>query len=184
MSELVDRLHELLLPRYPPDLTLLLDLDPDVGLAGVGWRAPPAVSSARAWISMLRVRDGFRRLAAGEPGRFAMVDAEPRLAEVGGVGLGGSARASGGIGLMPIPTPATDPTLLGHADAEQRWQRALTSGRLPHGWLVSGPRGVGKATLAYRMARRLLAMPGRNRAQRTSRPVPFSAWWPAAVTRI
>ena len=35
--------------------------------------------------------------------------------------------------------------------------RALTAGRLPHAWLLRGPRGVGKATLAYRFARRLLA---------------------------
>ncbi len=34
---------------------------------------------------------------------------------------------------------------------------AATSGRLHHGWLISGPAGVGKATLAYRFARWLLA---------------------------
>lgn len=64
-----------------------------------------------------------------------------------------------GVGLTQVPAPAANPTLLGHEVAEQRWQRALSSGRMPHGWLLSGPRGVGKATLAYRMARRLLAEP-------------------------
>jgi DNA polymerase III subunit delta' len=34
---------------------------------------------------------------------------------------------------------------------------AMRSGRMHHGWLISGPEGVGKATLAYRVARRLLA---------------------------
>jgi DNA polymerase-3 subunit delta' len=34
---------------------------------------------------------------------------------------------------------------------------ALRSGRLPHAWLIWGPRGVGKATLAFRFARHLLA---------------------------
>lgn len=34
---------------------------------------------------------------------------------------------------------------------------ALAAGRLAHGWLITGPPGVGKATFAYRVARRLLA---------------------------
>ncbi|MBV9549115.1 MAG: DNA polymerase III subunit delta', partial [Alphaproteobacteria bacterium] len=33
---------------------------------------------------------------------------------------------------------------------------ALRSGRPPHAWLITGPPGIGKATLAYRMARYLL----------------------------
>ncbi len=33
------------------------------------------------------------------------------------------------------------------------------SGRLHHAWLISGPAGIGKATLAYRMARFVLAHP-------------------------
>lgn len=35
--------------------------------------------------------------------------------------------------------------------------RAFGSGRMPHAWLITGPRGIGKATLAFRMARFLLA---------------------------
>ena len=34
---------------------------------------------------------------------------------------------------------------------------ALRAGRMHHAWLITGPEGVGKATLAYRFARRLLA---------------------------
>ena len=37
--------------------------------------------------------------------------------------------------------------------------RALASGRLAHGWLLTGPPGIGKATLAFRFARALLAGP-------------------------
>jgi DNA polymerase-3 subunit delta' len=36
---------------------------------------------------------------------------------------------------------------------------ALASGRMHHAWLITGPEGVGKATLAFRFARRLLAGP-------------------------
>jgi DNA polymerase-3 subunit delta' len=45
---------------------------------------------------------------------------------------------------------------LGFADAEQTLLTALASGRMHHAWLITGPKGVGKATLAYRLARRLL----------------------------
>ena len=36
---------------------------------------------------------------------------------------------------------------------------AFNSGRLHHGWLLIGPQGVGKATLAWRIAKFLLATP-------------------------
>ena len=53
--------------------------------------------------------------------------------------------------------PEANPDLFGHAAAERTMLRAWQSGRLPPAWLLRGPRGVGKATLAYRFARRLLA---------------------------
>lgn len=40
--------------------------------------------------------------------------------------------------------------------AEQAFLHALERGRLHHAWLLVGPEGVGKATFAYRAARRLL----------------------------
>jgi DNA polymerase-3 subunit delta' len=40
--------------------------------------------------------------------------------------------------------------------AEQAFLDALQRGRLHHAWLLCGPEGVGKATFAYRAARRLL----------------------------
>lgn len=58
------------------------------------------------------------------------------------------------------PEPAANPELVGHEAAEAILLRAVRSGRLPHGWLISGPRGIGKATLAYRFARFLLAGAG------------------------
>jgi DNA polymerase-3 subunit delta' len=50
--------------------------------------------------------------------------------------------------------------LLGHAEAERELRRLVEAGRLPHAILLSGPRGIGKATLAFRLARYLLATPG------------------------
>ena len=55
------------------------------------------------------------------------------------------------------PHPRETAALFGQEAAEGVLLRAHASGRLPHAWLLSGPRGVGKATLAYRFARFLLA---------------------------
>jgi DNA polymerase-3 subunit delta' len=55
------------------------------------------------------------------------------------------------------PEPRANPLLLGHEAAETTLLEAMRSGRMHHAWLITGPDGVGKATLAYRFARRLLA---------------------------
>jgi DNA polymerase-3 subunit delta' len=58
---------------------------------------------------------------------------------------------------MPAPDPRANPLLLGHEAAEATILDAVRTGRLHHAWLITGPDGVGKATLAFRFARRLLA---------------------------
>ena len=55
------------------------------------------------------------------------------------------------------PPPRTNPDLLGHQNAEAELRRLFDSGRMPHALLLSGPRGIGKATLAFRLARFVLA---------------------------
>ena len=55
------------------------------------------------------------------------------------------------------PTPRANAELIGHEAAERTLFNAFGSGRLPHAWLITGPRGIGKATLAYRFARFALA---------------------------
>ncbi|HUF85870.1 MAG TPA: DNA polymerase III subunit delta' [Thermohalobaculum sp.] len=55
------------------------------------------------------------------------------------------------------PHPRETRALHGQAAAERAFLAAWAEGRLPHGWLLRGPRGVGKATLAYRIARALIA---------------------------
>jgi len=59
------------------------------------------------------------------------------------------------------PLPRANPALLGHEAAEKELLDTFASGRMAHAWLISGPRGIGKATLAYRFARYLLAGAGR-----------------------
>lgn len=58
-----------------------------------------------------------------------------------------------------LPHPRAVNAFYGHADAEQMLLGNYRSGRMPHAWLIGGPHGVGKATLAYRLARFVLAHP-------------------------
>lgn len=55
----------------------------------------------------------------------------------------------------PHPREAT--AIFGQQAAEAEFLSAAATGRMHHGWLLTGPRGVGKATLAWRIARYLLA---------------------------
>lgn len=57
------------------------------------------------------------------------------------------------------PHPRETLRVIGQGAAEAEFLDAFNTGRLHHGWLISGPRGVGKATLAWSIARFLLATP-------------------------
>lgn len=80
--DLIDRLHGVILDRLGPDLTLLLDLPVEMGLG----RRQAAGDANRFEQKMTEfhqaVRDGFLDLAAQEPRRFAVIDAEPSPEEV------------------------------------------------------------------------------------------------------
>ena len=58
-----------------------------------------------------------------------------------------------------IKLPRETAVLFGHAQAEQALLASYKGGRVPHAWLIGGPPGIGKATLAYRFARFVLAHP-------------------------
>lgn len=58
--------------------------------------------------------------------------------------------------------PRFQQAFFGNAQAEQALMNAVSANRLHHAWLLSGPSGVGKATLAYRFARHLLKASGAN----------------------
>lgn len=52
--------------------------------------------------------------------------------------------------------------LYGHVAAEATLLDRWRAGRVPHAWLFTGPRGIGKATLAHRFARFVLSQPDRQ----------------------
>jgi DNA polymerase III subunit delta' len=57
------------------------------------------------------------------------------------------------------PHPRETQALFGHSVAETTLLKAFRSGRIPHAFLIVGPKGIGKATLAYRLARFVMAHP-------------------------
>ena len=58
---------------------------------------------------------------------------------------------------VQAPEPRQNDWLVGHEEAQQDFLEAWNSGRLAHSWLICGPKGIGKATLAFRIARFVLA---------------------------
>ena len=55
--------------------------------------------------------------------------------------------------------PRATTALFGHTAAEAALLAAYRAGRMPHGILIAGPKGIGKATLAFRIARFVLSHP-------------------------
>ena len=69
-----------------------------------------------------------------------------------------------------IPEPSENPFLAGHGQAAASLAAAYRAGKLPHALLFSGPRGIGKATLAFRFAYHVLTNPDHAAA-----PLEFAA---------
>lgn len=61
--------------------------------------------------------------------------------------------------LDDVPEPAENPVLVGHDALRQSLASAYRSGKLPHALLFVGPKGIGKATLAFHLANFLLHHP-------------------------
>ena len=163
-----------------PDLTLIFDLPVEVGLArAVGARRRrgpvrgqgPGLPRAPA-----RRLPGHRRAAS----RSAASSSTP-TGDVGRRGrrvwaaVGAPSSADGLRVTRPSARHAS--TCDGAEAAEAAFLDALERGRLHHAWLLTGPEGVGKATFAYRAARRLLgararsgARPAGRRARRSGQP--------------
>jgi len=64
--------------------------------------------------------------------------------------------------LPGAPHPRERLTFVGHLEGEAAFRDGIRAGRLHHAWLIGGPQGIGKATLAYRIARYLLAQTDRQ----------------------
>jgi DNA polymerase-3 subunit delta' len=66
-------------------------------------------------------------------------------------------------------SPSYSPVLIGHDAALRQVREAYASGRMHHAWLVTGPEGIGKATMAFHMAHYVLSgganLPGRLNMQ-------------------
>lgn len=82
----------------------------------------------------------------------------------------------------PAPHPRETASLFGRAAAEAELLDAFRAGRLHHAWLIGGPEGTGKATLAWRFARFLLAHPDpTSDAARAARDLSVPPQHPAAA---
>ncbi len=59
----------------------------------------------------------------------------------------------GGDGEIRTPRETSD--LVGHGETEAALARMIREGKLPHAMIFSGPRGIGKSVMAFRLARSL-----------------------------
>ena len=57
--------------------------------------------------------------------------------------------------------------LFGHTAAERQIADAFESGHMHHAWMMTGPKGVGKSTLAYRLIRHALGAPSAGEGLQT-----------------
>ena len=74
LGTLVDRLHELVIGREP-DLTILVDMDPEVGLSRALGRQDGEDRFEGFGLEMQqRMREGFLKLAVANANRFCIVD--------------------------------------------------------------------------------------------------------------
>jgi DNA polymerase-3 subunit delta' len=86
--------------------------------------------------------------------------------------------------LGDFPHPRDTPGLYGHAAVEGALAQAFAAGRLHHAWLLAGRSGIGKATLAYRMARHVLAAPEERDPAGLSLQVPPGAAAARQIARM
>jgi dTMP kinase len=87
--DLIDKIHRLLLENLKPDLTILLDLPAEIGLARAwkqinkGARNNEETRFEEETLSFhQKVRDGYLEIARLEPERFRIIDASEKEKDV------------------------------------------------------------------------------------------------------
>ena len=171
-------IHDLVIGDFAPDLTIVLDMpvagalsrlarrggeldryearDPRPFTSGFGTvfgRSPPPRRRAATCSMPTAEPTSWPTPSGGSsmPGWCGHTRPGPRMAS-SGAGKGRGERAGDAES-----APRKAGVLVGQARPERTLRRAWDSGRLAHAWLLHGPRGIGKATLAYRFARFVLA---------------------------
>lgn len=82
LRDLVDRLDDAMIPRQP-DITFLIDLDPNIGLTRALERSNTEARFEEFGLEMqIKLREGFLNLANEFPKRFMVVDGNGSEAEV------------------------------------------------------------------------------------------------------
>lgn len=74
--------------------------------------------------------------------------------------------------LPDTPHPRETPRVFGHDAILRDLAGAIGGARLHHAWLITGPKGVGKATIAWAMARAILARPTNDGGMFGDAPAP------------
>ncbi|MFN3744038.1 MAG: DNA polymerase III subunit delta' [Hyphomicrobiaceae bacterium] len=74
--------------------------------------------------------------------------------------------------LEGFPHPRETAVLFGHDAAERELAATFAGRRMHHAWMLVGPTGIGKATLAYRCARFALASPEERAAAGSGLAIP------------
>lgn len=85
----IESMEKLVLDGFAPDFTLILDIDPEVGLARTEIRATAGVRDEARFERFgktfhRQLRDAFRSIAARNPGRCVIIDASKTESDVAG----------------------------------------------------------------------------------------------------
>ena len=62
--------------------------------------------------------------------------------------------------------PRFAPQVIGHEAAHAQFSHAFAMGKLHHAWLMTGPKGIGKASLAYKFAVQVLGQKNLPQSER------------------
>ena len=158
-----------------PDLTVILDVPVEIGLKRAAARRGTAAADRFESEDIgfhQQLRDAYRQIAGQRAGALRADRCHRGSGEGRGQHLvrlarsvfcdkrwqrGGFRMSSKAETQISVPHPRETTDLFGHREAETALLNAYRSGRIPHAWLIGGAQGIGKATLAYRMARFVLA---------------------------